>query len=65
METPPNTNSSDEFCTIKIAFPIKSDDQAIAKKKEIAALLADIQDVRIQFSIMNIPGAPPPPVPHG
>ena len=65
METPQTEKLNDEFCTIKIAFPIKSDEQAIDYKKKIAAVLADIDDVRLQFSLMNIPAAPPPPKPNG
>lgn len=47
-----------EICSIRIMFPVESDEQAIEYKKKIAALLAEIPDAQIQFSIMS--AAPPP-----
>lgn len=42
-----------EICTIRIMFPVDSDEQAIDCKKKIAALLAEIPDSQIQFSLMG------------
>lgn len=44
-----------EICTIRIMFPVESDEQAIEYKKKIAALLAEIPDAQLQFSLMNMP----------
>ena len=44
-----------ELCSIRIVFPVESDDQAIEYKKKIAALLAEIPDANITFSIHTMP----------
>jgi len=46
---PPNQ----EICTIRIVFPVESDEQAIDFKKKISTLLKDIPDSGIQFAIMS------------
>jgi hypothetical protein len=46
-----------EICSIRIMFPVESDEQAIEYKKKIAALLAEIPDAQIQFSLANIPAS--------
>ena len=48
-----------ELCTIRIIFPVNSDEQAIEVKKKISALLDDVPDAQIQFSIMNAPRGRP------
>ena len=47
-----------EICTIRIMFPVESDEQAIEYKKKIAALLVEIPDANIQFSITSVPKPP-------
>ena len=42
-----------EICSIRIMFPVESDEQAINYKKKIAALLAEIPEAQIQFSLMS------------
>ncbi len=42
-----------EICSIRIMFPVASDEQAIEYKKKIAVMLAEIPDAQIQFSIMS------------
>lgn len=42
-----------QVCSIRIAFPVTSDDDAIKYKKQIDAILADIPDANIQFSILS------------
>ncbi|GAI56765.1 unnamed protein product [marine sediment metagenome] len=49
-----------EVCTIKIMFPVESDEQAIDYKKKITALLAEIPDAHLTFSLMDLPDRPPP-----
>lgn len=44
-----------QICSIKIMFPIDTDDQAIDCKKKIAAVLANISNVHLNFSIIDIP----------
>lgn len=44
-----------ELCTIRIAFPVETDEQAIGYKKKISEILADIPQVRIEFSLNNVP----------
>ncbi|GAI74609.1 unnamed protein product, partial [marine sediment metagenome] len=41
-----------EICTIRILFPVESDEKAIEYKRKIAAILSDIPDAQIQFSLM-------------
>lgn len=48
-----------EICTIRIMFPVESDDQAIDCKKKIKAVLGDIPDVNFQFSLTELPNASP------
>lgn len=50
---------SKELCTIRIAFPVESDEQAIEYKKKLGRVLADIQQARIEFSITTLPSRPP------
>jgi len=44
-----------ELCTIRIAFPVKTDEDAIGYKKKISEVLSDIPQVRIEFSLNNVP----------
>lgn len=45
--------SKQEVCSIRIAFPVESDEQAIGYKKKITDILTDIPDVNISFSILQ------------
>ena len=44
-----------EICTIRIMFPVKSDEAAIDYKKKIAALIDEIPDANMQFALMTPP----------
>ena len=44
-----------EVCSIRIMFPVQSDEQAIEYKKKITALIADVPDAMIQFAINSSP----------
>ena len=44
-----------DLCRITIAFPVSSDEEAIAYKKKVVEPLADIADARIEFSLMTMP----------
>ena len=52
-------NSQKEICTLRIMFPVESDEQAIDYKKKIAEVLKDNPDAQIQFSIMGMPRGKP------
>lgn len=52
-----------EVCSIRVIFPITSDEQAIAYKKQISDILCDIPEAHIEFSIRPLPTAPPMGVP--
>ncbi len=61
MENPPPTpNEPKQICSITIAFPVTSDDDAIAVKKKIDEATADLNGVRIDFRIMNMGQHGPP-----
>lgn len=51
-KTPPK-----QVCTIRIMFPVTTDEQAIEYKKKIGDILADSPQARIEFSIMSRPFA--------
>ncbi len=42
-----------EICTMRIVFPVESDDQAIAVKKKIGDILGEIADTSIQFTLQS------------
>jgi len=44
-----------EICSIRVIFPVMSDEQAIDCKKKIAASVVDIPEAQIHFSLMPIP----------
>lgn len=44
-----------EICTIRIMFPVESDEQAIEYKKKIGEVLGSIPESQIQFSLMSAP----------
>lgn len=48
-----------EVCTIRIMFPVESDEQAIDYKKKIAEVLKNKPDAQIQFAMMTSPAHPP------
>lgn len=48
-----------EICTIRIMFPVGSDEQAIEAKKRIADTLKDIEGVQTHFAISPPPTRPP------
>lgn len=47
--------TTQELCTISIAFPVDTDEQAIEYKKKISDVLANIPQARIEFSLMTVP----------
>lgn len=62
MPEPDETTTSPprpkEFCSIRIVFPVTSDEQAIEYKKRLSDILGDVKDLHIEFSIRTIPARP-------
>ena len=48
-----------QICSIRIGFPVSSDEQAIEYKQKITAILAGIPQVRIEFGLNTMPTRPP------
>jgi len=49
------TSEEIQLCSIRIAFPVKTDDEAIEYKKKIGNVLADIPQARIEFNLTTVP----------
>lgn len=47
-----------QVCSIRIMFPVDTDEQAIAYKKKLGDVLADIPQARIEFTLMPLPARP-------
>lgn len=52
-------NDKKELCTIRIIFPVESDEKAIEYKRKIAVILAEIPDAQTQFNLTSLPPKPP------
>jgi len=61
MSDPENKKPTVQVCSIRIMFPVDTDEQAISYKKKIGDVLADIPQARIEFSLMSRP----PVIPNG
>ncbi|MBA7522239.1 hypothetical protein ES705_14357 [subsurface metagenome] len=57
LETEDKTTPK-QVCSIRIMFPVVTDEQAIEYKKKISDVLADIPQARIEFSLSTIPIRP-------
>lgn len=55
MDEQTNPPTMIEVCTIRIGFPVESDDEAIAYKKKIAEILSPIPKARIEFALNTVP----------
>lgn len=55
MGEPEHTIEMQEICTIQIAFPVDTDEQAISYKKKIYEILSDIPNARIEFALTPMP----------
>lgn len=51
--------TASEICTIRILFPVQSDEDALSYKRKITEVLSDVEGVQIQFSIMTAPAGMP------
>jgi len=43
-----------QICSIRIMFPVESDEHAIEYKKKIGGVIADIPEATIQFSLTDM-----------
>lgn len=48
-----------EICTIRIMFPVESDEKAIEVKAKINEILSGNEEAQVQFSTMTAPTRPP------
>lgn len=51
--------SKPEICTIRIMFPVESDEQAIAYKHKISDVLKDNPDAQVHFALVPTPTGRP------
>jgi len=51
--TPPPEKSKKQICSIRILFPVDTDEQAIEYKKKASTLFAEIPEANIQFSLIS------------
>lgn len=55
MSEPVETTQPTQVCSIRIGFPVESDEQAIEYKKKLDAIIADIPKSRIEFTLIPMP----------
>ena len=48
-----------QICSIRIMFPVQSDEKAIEYKQKITALLVEIPEAQIHFNLMPMPEGRP------
>jgi len=63
MDTNDKPQTAKQVCTIRIAFPVETDEQAIKYKKQLGDILADIPEVVIGFYLATTPFSREIPVP--
>lgn len=55
MDETQKTIPAKEICSIRIAFPVDTDEQAIEYKRKIGEVIANIPQARIEFNLMSVP----------
>lgn len=50
-----------QVCSIRIMFPVETDEQAISYKRKVTDVLSEIPDAQIHFSLMTQPQGMPVP----
>lgn len=50
-----------QICSIRIAFPVESDEQAIEYKKKIGNIVSGIESMRLSFDLTTMPVQIPKP----
>lgn len=61
-EQTPKPTPPKELCTLRLIFPVVSDEQAIEVKSKCRLLLVDIPDAQIHFAIVPMPSVPSMPM---
>lgn len=61
MAEPEQTTPPKDVCSMRIVFPVESDEQAVSIKKAISNILADIPNAFIAFSLSTPPTSKEPP----
>ena len=55
MDENDKTPTPEQVCSIRIMFPVNSDEQAIDYKKKIGEVLANIPQARVEFNLTTMP----------
>ena len=63
--SPSPEKMASEICSIRIMFPVNSDEEALAVKKKITEAVSNIPDVHTNFSISTLPPKPLTSAPNG
>jgi len=50
-----------QVCRIIVTFPVQTDEQALAVKRQIADTISELPDGQIQFTLMTLPPNVMPP----
>jgi len=51
-----------QACRIIVTFPVQTDEQALAVKRQITDAISELPDGQIQFSLMTLPPNIMPPL---
>ena len=55
MNEPEENKPPKQICTMRIVFPVDTDEQAITYKQKIGYVLSEIAYARIEFSLSTMP----------
>ena len=50
-----NETEYKQLCNITIMFPVKNDEEGVEVKKKIAVIVADMTNVRLNFTLTSLP----------
>ncbi|GAI62959.1 unnamed protein product [marine sediment metagenome] len=54
METENNKIPPKQICTMRIMFPVVTDEQAIELKRKVSLALVEIPEAKIEFTLSNL-----------
>lgn len=55
MEQEQPVSKPQQICTIRIMFPVDTDDDAIVFKKKFGAVVSEIRDAHVEFTLRTVP----------
>ena len=55
MAEPEQNKPPKQICSMRIVFPVDTDEQAITYKKKISYVLSEIAHARIEFTLSTMP----------